>query len=96
MPVTPAFLVDKEGRGGVNFTPSCISGTAIGRDLKFYSHDNWGNSRSHTEFQVNPMAQTPLRRTDIRKISSFTLFHANSSQFGCTWNFLTKPVAFES
>ena len=56
----------------MNFPPPlCISGTAIGRDLKFYRDYNWFKPRSNTKFQINPMAPAPLRGADIRKTSIF-------------------------
>ena len=69
--IHPAFFIDKgiPGGGGNLPPPLCISGTAIGRDLKFYRDYNWFKSRSNTKFQVNPMAPAPLRGADIRKTS---------------------------
>ena len=60
----------RQGGLGMNFPPPpCISGTAIGRDLKFYRDYNWFKPRSHTNFQVNPIAPAAQQEADIRKTS---------------------------
>ena len=84
--ILPTFRVDKEGRGIELHLPPPI---ALER-LEIYKHDNWVNYRSHTEFQVNPMA--PISK----KCQFLTFFHGNLSNFSCSCNFLTRPVAFKS